>query len=107
MIDSLFVSPVSAWEIALLCSGNRFLYAKTQQAANLWVARLFARTGVQVAPLTPQIAAGSAFLPDFTHRDPADRFLIATARSMNIPLVTRDRVMLRYAEAGHVRCIPC
>ena len=105
--DSLFVSPVSAWEIGLLCAAGRFLNAKTRETAQQWMDNLLARTGIHIAPLTPAIALASAYLPDLAHRDPADRFLLATARALNIPIVTRDRVMLRYAEAGHVQCIPC
>ncbi len=80
---------------------------KEYVAAQQWINGLLARSGVQVAPFTPAIAMASAHLPGFANRDPADRFLIATARKMSIPIVTRDRVMLRYAEAGHVQCIPC
>ena len=105
--DCLFVSPVSAWEIGLLCAAGRFLHAKTPQAAQHWVSKLLARAGVQLAPFTPAVALDSAHLPDLEHCDPADRFLLATARTMDIPIVTRDRIMLGYANAGHVHCIPC
>jgi PIN domain nuclease of toxin-antitoxin system len=46
-------------------------------------------------------------LPPPIHKDPADRLLIATARSLNVPIVTRDRFILDYAEAGHVDAIVC
>lgn len=46
-------------------------------------------------------------LPDLTHRDPADRMLIATARAHDLTLITRDRAILHYAAAGHVRAIAC
>jgi PIN domain nuclease of toxin-antitoxin system len=46
-------------------------------------------------------------LPDLAHRDPTDRMLIATARAHDLILVTRDRAILAYAAAGHVRAVAC
>jgi PIN domain nuclease of toxin-antitoxin system len=45
--------------------------------------------------------------PGDVHRDPADRFLVATARALDIPIVTRDAAILAYASAGHVRALRC
>jgi hypothetical protein len=41
------------------------------------------------------------------HADPGDRLIIATARHLGMPIVTSDRKILAYAEAGFVRAIPC
>ena len=46
-------------------------------------------------------------LPELTHRDPTDRMLIATARAHDLTLITRDRAILAYAAAGHVRAVAC
>ena len=58
-------------------------------------------------PLTSAIALATAELPNPLHDDPADRLLIATARDLDVPLVTRDARILAYAAAGHVRAIAC
>lgn len=105
--DGVFVSPVSAWEVGLLCSRGRFIHAKTLAACEAWYNRFMARNGVREAALTAAIALQSTALPNLDHRDPADRFLIATARALAVPLVTNDQIILAYADAGHVRCIPC
>lgn len=63
--------------------------------------------GVRLTPLTPEIAIESSFLPPPLHSDPADRLLIATARILGVPIVTRDRPSLAYARAGHVRAVSC
>ena len=105
--DGVFVSPVSAWEVALLSAGGRLTRARTPAAVELWHGALMRRRGVHVADFSSAIALDSASLPGFPHRDPADRFLVATARRMSIPLVTRDRKILDYADTGHVGCIPC
>ena len=46
-------------------------------------------------------------MPGTLHRDPADRLLIATARDLGAPLVTRDARILAYAAQGHLDAIPC
>jgi PIN domain nuclease of toxin-antitoxin system len=40
-------------------------------------------------------------------RDPADRILPATARDLGAPLITRDRLLLKYGEDGQVSTILC
>jgi PIN domain nuclease of toxin-antitoxin system len=37
-------------------------------------------------------------LPAWTHGDPADRLIVATAHHRNALLVTRDSAILEYAE---------
>lgn len=39
------------------------------------------------------------------HADPADRFLIATARVLKATLATRDEHILDYAEQGLLRVL--
>jgi PIN domain nuclease of toxin-antitoxin system len=63
--------------------------------------------GVRLTLLSPEIAIESSFLPPPMHGDPADRLLIATARALGIPIVTRDRRILNYAAAGFVAAVPC
>ena len=105
--DGVFVSPVSAWEIGLLAVRGRFGAIRTEPAAHQWFASFMSRSGINPAPFTAQTALQSALLPDLVHRDPADRFILATARLMGIPVVTSDGRMLDYAQRGHVRAIPC
>lgn len=101
--DGVFVSPMSAWEIGLLAAlGHDFL-----PDPKAWFTDILRRRGVRLAALTPEIAIDSTRLPEPIHRDPADRMLIATARALGLPLVTRDRKIREYAAAGHVRVILC
>jgi PIN domain nuclease of toxin-antitoxin system len=53
--------------------------------------------------MTPDIAIESTRLPGVLHGDPADRIMIATARAMGASLMTCDRAILHYANAGHLR----
>jgi PIN domain nuclease of toxin-antitoxin system len=53
------------------------------------------------------VLIASSFLPDIAVKDPADRILVATARELGLTLMTRDRALLAYAEAGHVKAVGC
>jgi len=46
------------------------------------------------APLTREVALQSGAV-DLQHADPADRFLAATARVLDLTVVTADRRLLR------------
>ena len=100
----LLVSPVSAWEIGLLAKSGRVDFLPD---AKTWFDAMRRGSGAVTAPFTAEIAIDSSFLPQPLHGDPADRLLIATARHINLPLVTRDRLIRAYADAGHVQVIAC
>jgi len=54
-----------------------------------WLVR--ATAPLREAPFTHEIVLAAQPLP---HRDPADRFLAATAQVMNLTLVTSDELLL-------------
>jgi len=105
-VGSLLVSPVSAWEIGLLATRRR-QQLTFRPTPVTWIERLLARPGIRPAPLSHRAAVSAASLPGALHGDPADRLLIATARELGVPLVTRDRRILDYAGQGHVDAIAC
>ena len=102
--SAVFVSPITAWERGLLSAKGR-LRSPVQPLA--WFERLVRDAQLSIAALTPSMLVDSWFLPDTFHNDPADRILIATARALDLILVTRDRPILEYADKGHVRAIAC
>ena len=63
--------------------------------------------GIRELRLSPDIAMASALLPPEVHSDPADRFLIATARRCQVPLMTGDRRIIGYAAGGILDVIAC
>jgi PIN domain nuclease of toxin-antitoxin system len=63
--------------------------------------------GIVLVELSPEILMASSFLPDSFLGDPVDCIIAATAREFDYTLVTRDRMLLDYAEAGHIRAVPC
>lgn len=109
LAEGVFVSPASAWEVGLLSrvrggNGPALSFLPDPQS---WFARFMAGPGIKQAPLLPEIAIASSHLPDPLHGDPADRFVIATARHHQIPIVTRDSKIIEYATQGHVNVIVC
>ncbi|MGI9170346.1 MAG: type II toxin-antitoxin system VapC family toxin [Caulobacteraceae bacterium] len=107
MAGAIFVSPISAWEIGLLSRPKPSPIHQFLPDPATWFARFMAGPGLRPAPFTAQIAIAASRLPEPLHGDPADRLLIATARDMNLPIVTRDRKIIDYADAGHVSIVAC
>ena len=100
----VLVSPVSAWEIGMLSRRGGLQFLPNPAA---WFARLLAGPGIRAAPLSPEIAIAASYLPGAPHRDPADRLLIATARMLGVPIVTRDTAIIAYAAQGFADAIVC
>jgi PIN domain nuclease of toxin-antitoxin system len=100
----VLVSPITAWEIGMLVSRNRISLAINPED---WFQQLLDVGGVELAPMPPGLLIASNFLPGHVPRDPADRIIAATARRGGHRLITRDRALLDYAGAGHIRAIAC
>ncbi len=100
--DCVAVSAITPWEIALLAERGRLRLGR-QVAA--WIKTALALPGVNPIPIEPTIATDSVRLPGNFHSDPADRFIVSTARYRDAPLVTADRALLAYATDGHIRTV--
>jgi PIN domain nuclease of toxin-antitoxin system len=109
LAGGVFVSPVSAWEIGMLSKPRpgRGAAVSFTPDAKTWFARVMAGPGIRQASLTPEIAIDASFLPGELHGDPGDRLLVATARYLGLPIVTRDRTIIAYGQNGHAWVIPC
>lgn len=90
---AVHVSCISTWEVALLVAGGRLRL--TMDAAD-WIAHCQGLPFLRFVPVDNAIALGSVRLPEPLHRDPADRIIVATARSLGMPLVTKDARLRRY-----------
>ena len=99
----VMISPISAWEVGMLVARGRVALPLSPSA---WFHQA-AEAGMVWAPLTPDVLISASFLPGRIHGDPADRILAATARAFGYRLMTRDRALLAYAEAGHLQAVAC
>ncbi len=84
--DVLAVSSVSCWEVAYLVKRQRL---QLPLSLSQWMRAALDGSDVEVIALGEEIAVMSANLPD-VHRDPADRFIIATALTCRYQLVSYD-----------------
>ncbi len=102
-LSGLLVSIVSVWELALLVARERIVLPLP---LNEWVAHALARAEIRLVGLTrPDTVIDAVNLPGEIHADPADRFLIATARSRRATLATHDDRILAYGHSGHVKVL--
>lgn len=107
LADGVFVSPISAWEIGLLSRPKTGRALTFLPDPATWFARFMDGAGIKPAPFDARIAIASSHLPDPIHGNPADRLLIATARHLGLPIMTRDTKIIAYGAAGHVAVIAC
>lgn len=100
--EGLRISAISVWEI-----GVRHGKGRIQLSLPLrdWVRKALAPTGIALLSIDAESAAESTLLPGQPHGDPADRFLIAAARTKGLVLATRDKAIIDYGNAGHVRVL--
>lgn len=95
----LFISSISVWEIyTLLRKGKLELGVLPHD----WLARIEELSFVHFIPVDNKIAAYSVHLPDFSHKDPADRIIVATALTLGAKLITSDRRLLTYPHVQSV-----
>ena len=100
----LVISPITAWELATLVAKKKILLTLRPE---VWFSKLCDLPGVTLVDMPPSVLIASTSLPGKTPADPADRILIATAREFDYTLVTRDRLLLKYASSGYVRAMAC
>lgn len=100
----LAVSPMTAWEIAMLAAKGKIALAI---GPDVWFERFCTLPGVTLAELPISVLIAAAALPGSPPADPVDRILAATARAFGYTLVTRDRHLLAYGAIGHARVMAC
>lgn len=100
--DGLLVSAISVWEIGMHIARGRIQLTVPFRD---WVDEALAVPGIRLAPLDATTAVESTLLPGDPHGDPADRFLIATARTLGVALATRDEQIIAYAKLGFLRVV--
>lgn len=86
-------SSISAWEIAMLTKRDRL---KLTMPVDTWIELVEALPWFSFVPVDHRIALRSVHLEEFTHRDPADRMIVATALVLNAILITGDARLRSY-----------
>lgn len=89
----VYVSAISAFEIALKYRSGKLILPIPPAG---WFHRVIDHHDMAVLPLDPTVCLAAAELPPI-HKDPCDRFIIATATVNGFPVVTTDP---RFQEYG-------
>lgn len=91
--EPLACSDISLWEIGMLVSKGRVVVeADTEQ----FLEDIIRARNLRLLAITPRIAA-LAQSPDFSHADPADRIIAATAIAHRARLLSADASLRRLA----------
>ena len=90
MEERPLLSVVSLWEFSLLVQAGRVELVPSPQE---WLR--IALQAVRLAQITREVAFQLLEVPSTFQRDPADRIIVATARALNVPVLTSDRTILR------------
>ncbi len=98
----LCISAISIWEALLLSETGRI---RIDGDVRAWMREAREKFVVAALPIDDRVALESRLLPGVFHSDPGDRFIVATARIAGACLVTSDRRILEYADAGNVRAM--
>ena len=91
--DGFGVSVISCWGVAKLVEKGRL---ELKLPVGEWITAALQRPQITLVSLTPEIAVEATQLPTGFHADPADQLLVATARILEIPLLTADAKILDY-----------
>lgn len=95
----IVISSISAWEIAMLVEREKLVLSMDVSA---WLATVAQIEAVRFMAVDVEVAVKSVELPGEFHKDPADRMIVATARKLAVPLLTKDEKIRAYP---HVKTI--
>ncbi len=97
--DQRAIASISIWEFAMMVTKGRI---NVKIDPKRWLNNAIGKSGLRVIGLTPEIAMESCNLPGDFHKDPADQIIVATARTHNLTLLTKDRKIIEYR---HVKAV--
>jgi PIN domain nuclease of toxin-antitoxin system len=92
----LYLSSISAWEFLVLVRNGRL---SVEGDPVRWLRTALRRSPLKVVGLDLETAIRSEQL-EWSHKDPADRFLVATALVNDMTLLTADRRIREYTPAS-------
>lgn len=91
--NEIWLSPITTWEIIVLAEKGRI---KLDDAPVSWINNVLDAIPFKQAFLSHEVAMQST-LVNLPHRDPADRFIVASAIVYGLTLVTADKKILQSA----------
>jgi PIN domain nuclease of toxin-antitoxin system len=90
---------ISVWEVAMKAQAGKL---KFDRPYDVWIEDAIVEDSrLEVLPITPRVSIDAAQLP-WRYGDPADRFIVATARMLDARLVTADETI---QESRLIKCV--
>lgn len=96
--SEILVSTISIWEFLLLTERSRLELRQSPQA---WLQACDSLPFLRYIPIDAAVVVESRNLPKI-HADPADRFILATAKLLNVPVVSKDERFKLYPDISVV-----
>jgi len=90
--SAVYISAISGFEVALKAANGKL---KLPVPIQEWFKKIIEAHGLTLLPLDLELCIAAAHLPDI-HKDPADRFIIATAKLNELAVVTTDENFEKY-----------
>jgi len=94
LAESLGVSPISCYEIALANQRGRLELSYPLQE---WIQQALTVAKIDIFSITPEIAIRAVNLSPI-HKDPFDRIIMATALAYGAKLASIDNLFSKYVE---------
>jgi PIN domain nuclease of toxin-antitoxin system len=91
------VSAISLLEIARKEAKGELVFG---MSLSKWFQLALPANRVRVLEITPEIAIDATRLPGWTHKDPADQIIVATARRHGLKVLTSDSKILQYRQVA-------
>jgi PIN domain nuclease of toxin-antitoxin system len=88
--NQLWLSPISVWELLMLAEKGR---VRLNEDAVSWTLRTLDQLQLHEAPVTTEVALESSVLK-IPHSDPSDRLIAASAKALDLTLVTADEKLI-------------
>ncbi|MGV2431989.1 MAG UNVERIFIED_CONTAM: type II toxin-antitoxin system VapC family toxin [Rickettsiaceae bacterium] len=100
--NNLFVSAISIWEVAMLANKGKVAFSI---GVSEWIEKALSIPGLNLVDLSAFILIESTSLPNYEHKDPADRMIISTCRSNGSHLMTFDQKIIDYSNNGYLKIV--
>lgn len=84
--SEIWLSSISLWELTVLVEKGRI---ELDDHVDAWIERALEAAPMREAPVSHSVVRALRFI-ETPHRDPADRFIAATAAVLDLHLITVD-----------------
>ncbi len=95
----VYVSAISLLEIARKEAKGELVFG---MALSKWFQLALPSNRVCVLEITPGIAIDATRLPAWSHKDPADQIIVASARLHGLKILTSDSKILKYRQVASI-----